>query len=67
MAALLSKLGALQEAEVTHLEKRGIEARTKHPTVGVSSSPKRRGCANAEHLVENGEDCTDSFVFYDTF
>ena len=67
MAALLSKSGTLQQAEVTYLKKPGIEARMKHPTVGVSSSPKRRGYANAEHLVENGEDRTDSFVFYDTF
>lgn len=66
---MLSKSGALQlqEAGVTHLEKRGIEVRTKHPTVGVSFSAKNRGYANAERLVESEEDRTDLFVFYDTF
>lgn len=64
---MVSKSGALQEAGVTHLKKRGIEVRTKHSTAGVSSSAKKRGYANAERLVENGEDRTDSFVFYNTF
>ncbi len=60
---MLSKSGAFQEAGVgvTHLEKRGIEA------VGVSSSAKNRGYVNAKRLVENREDRTDLFVFYDTF